>query len=237
MRKSRKLQMYIMDWLYPNRCPCCGKGISWERYICTACESQMEMETDTFCPFCGKAHLSCTCETGDAYDHAVVVTAYDGAARSGVLSMKTGTSLHFGWYCGTVLAEQILHDEALAGYDCIIPVPMAKKKKRQQRINPAQVISKEIARQTGIPLRTDILWNDGKGGVQHRLSAKKRRENVQQFHANPVSLAGYRVILCDDVLTTGNTLHACAELIRACGAEAIAIAVATSTIMRTQDRF
>lgn len=229
MRTSRKIQMYFGDWLYPNQCPCCGNNITWERYLCSSCENAIEINTTFFCPLCGKHHSECCCGTDVAYDRALVVTTYEKAARSGMLAMKTGTSLHFGWYCGKVLSDRILQDHEIASYDCVVPVPMSVRKLRKRRRNPAQVIGKEISAQTGIPLRTDILWDDGKGKTQHFLSAENRRNNVTQFHVNPVSLQGYQVILCDDILTTGSTLQACAILLKSIGVRKIAVAVAAST--------
>ena len=98
---GRKMQMFLLDLLYPNRCPCCNCSISWR---------------------------DCFCGTGLSYDRAAILTEYTGAARAGVLSMKSAASLHFGRFCGNVLGQRIAEDVVLSGYDLVVPVPMQLRK-------------------------------------------------------------------------------------------------------------
>ena len=101
---GRKMQMFLLDLLYPNRCPCCNCSISWREYLCEACRQEVTAEpADAFCPLCGKLLRDCFCGTGLSYDRAAILTEYTGAARAGVLSMKSAASLHFGRFCGNVL--------------------------------------------------------------------------------------------------------------------------------------
>lgn len=94
---GRKMQMFLLDLLYPNRCPCCNCSISWREYLCEACRQEVTAEpADAFCPLCGKLPRDCFCGTGLSYDRAAILTEYTGAARAGVLSMKSAASLHFG---------------------------------------------------------------------------------------------------------------------------------------------
>lgn len=105
---GRKMQMFLLDLLYPNRCPCCNCSISWREYLCEACRQEVTAEpADAFCPLCGKLPRDCFCGTGLSYDRAAILTEYTGAARAGVLSMKSAASLHFGRFCGNVLGQRI----------------------------------------------------------------------------------------------------------------------------------
>ena len=215
---GRKMQMFLLDLLYPNRCPCCNCSISWREYLCEACRQEVTAEpADAFCPLCGKLPRDCFCGTGLSYDRAAILTEYTGAARAGVLSMKSAASLHFGRFCGNVLGQRIAEDAVLSGYDSVVPVPMQLRKQRKRCCNPAAVFAREIAAVTRIPYRQDILHDNGTGKTQHTLSAAERHKNVEQFSAAPVSLEGMRVLLCDDVLTTGSTMNRCAALLKAQG--------------------
>lgn len=229
MSRSRKYQMFLLDLLYPNCCPCCGKSIHWDAYLCEACETALIMPEDAFCPFCGKPPETCLCGTNLSYDRALVVTAYEGAARSGIISLKQAKSLHFARYCGEVLGMRIRQDPKLSSYDFIVPVPMFWKKKLIRCCNPAEILAREIATVTKIPLRINLLCDNGKGKSQHTLSAEARAGNVAHFSIRDEVLSGYRILLCDDVLTTGSTLNRCAALLKSCGAEDVTVVVAAST--------
>lgn len=229
MRRARRWCMYLLDLFYPNCCPCCHKKILWKEYLCESCCTEMRMPGETFCPGCGKPWSQCICSTDLYYDRACVVTLYEGAGRKGILSMKSAESLQFGWHCAAILSERVLQDPQLRGYDLIVPVPMAKSRKKKRICNPAEVLAKELALLTGIPMRTDLLVDHGTGMTQHLLSAEARRRNVGQFDVQSVDLNGYRIILCDDVLTTGSTLNRCAQLLKSCGAVSVAAFVAAST--------
>ena len=230
-RRMRKLQMFLLDLLYPNFCPCCGKILNWWEYLCTACRSELHELEKEFCPRCGNLQIECTCETEPIYDRAVVLAVYADAAKRGVLSLKKAESLSFGWYCAENLSKRILQDATLQSYDCVVPVPMAKTKKRKRFCNPAAVLAKEISRLTRIPLRTDLLWDDGTGKQQHTLAAKERTDNLSQFHIYTTDLTGYRVLLCDDVLTTGSTMNCCAGLLKSQGVAEVAAISMTSTVL------
>ena len=106
---------------------------------------------------------------------------------------------------------------------------MATRKKRRRYCNPAEVLAKEIAAVTRIPMRTDLLHCAETAVAQHTLSAAQRRKHVSQFSAAGKDLKGYRILLCDDVLTTGSTMNRCAELLKAQGAVSVAAAAAATT--------
>lgn len=236
MPRGRKLQMFLLDLLYPNCCPCCGKKLKWQAYLCELCQQEVTAyPPEQFCPGCGKPIADCFCGDGLAYDRAVVLSVYAGAGRSGVLSMKSGKSLHFGRFCGDQLGRRIVADPVLSGYDLVMPVPMSRRKLWKRCCNPAAVLAKEIAAVTRIPYKGDLLRDNGTGKVQHTLSAAARRENTAQFSAKPISLKGYRILLCDDVLTTGSTMNRCAALLKAQGAaEVTAVAATTTQLQKTK---
>ena len=178
---GRKMQMFLLDLLYPNRCPCCNCSISWREYLCEACRQEVTAEpADAFCPFCGKLLRDCFCGTGLSYDRAAILTEYTGAARAGVLSMKSAASLHFGRFCGDVLGQRIAEDAVLSGYDLVVPVPMQPRKQRKRCCNPAAVFAREIAAVTRIPHRQDILHDNGTDKIFFNL-AKNIRVCIDTF--------------------------------------------------------
>lgn len=233
MGLGRKLELFLLDLLYPNACPCCGKSLPWQAYLCETCQTELlAYPADAFCSQCGKPVHDCICGEGLAYDRAVALTVYEGAVRKGVLSMKSAVSLQFGRFCGAELGKRILANDALSGYDMVAPVPMSRRKQLKRCCNPAAVLAKEVAAITRIPYRKDLLHDNGTGRQQHTLSAAQRRENTGQFSAGTVSLKGCRILLCDDVLTTGSTMNRCAALLKAQGAAEVAAVAATTTQLK-----
>ena len=113
MGLGRKLELFLLDLLYPNACPCCGKSLPWQAYLCETCQTELlAYPADAFCSQCGKPVHDCICGEGLAYDRAVALTVYEGAARKGVLSMKSAVSLQFGRFCGAELGKRILANDA-----------------------------------------------------------------------------------------------------------------------------
>ncbi len=107
---------------------------------------------------------------------------------------------------------------------------MAKRKKKKRFFNPAEEIAREMSSATGIPLRADLLEDTGTGAAQHTLSAKERAANTGHFQIpQTADLTGYRILLCNDVLTTGSTMNRCAELLKSRGAAVVTAAAATTT--------
>ena len=230
MKKRRKIQLFLLDLLYPNQCPCCHRKIPWNRYLCDMCQTLFQLPPDTFCPGCGKPVESCFCERGLAYDHAIAAALYQEPARSGILSLKRAESKNFAYACGEVLGRMVIADPELLAYDLIVPVPMAKRKKKKRFFNPAEEIAREMSSATGIPLRADLLEDTGTGAAQHTLFAKERAANTGHFQIpQTADLTGYRILLCDDVLTTGSTMNRCAELLKSRGAAVVTAAAATTT--------
>ena len=117
-----------------------------------------------------------------------------------------------------------------------LPEIFLASKQRKRCCNPAAVFAREIAAVTRIPYRQDILHDNGTGKTQHTLSAAERHKNVEQFSVALVSLEGMRVLLCDDVLTTGSTMNRCAALLNAQGAAEVAAISMTTTAMESHSK-
>ncbi len=232
MPRARRLGMFLLDIPYPNKCPCCGASIDWNKYVCEKCAVTMPLSPNMLCPRCGKLREKCLCDDV-VWNRAIVYAEYIDHARAGVLSMKKAENKQFAWECAKSVSKIILDDAELMGYDRIMAVPMGRRKLRKRHINPATVFAKEIARLTAIPYEEGILTDDDSGATQHTLSAAERHKNVNQFHINDVDLTGFRIILCDDVLTTGSTLNRCAQLLQKKGASKICIITETTTLIET----
>ncbi|MBQ8928459.1 MAG: ComF family protein [Oscillospiraceae bacterium] len=215
----------LLNFFYPNRCPGCGCFLPAQALLCADCEAGILLHD--YCSCCGKP--VCQCGRGTlAYDRAVVCSAYAGAAARAILCLKDAGNTNFAPFAAAVLARR-LREGAYPAPELVVPVPMHPDKQRRRGYNQAALIGKALAAHLGIPMREDVLYKADTGREQHRLSARERQLGDGGFSAGSVRLDGQCVLLCDDVLTTGSTMHRCAALLKECGASAVIAAAACTT--------
>jgi ComF family protein len=148
------------------------------------------------------------------------VVYLEGAVREAIHQFK---------YDGrTVLVEPLV--DLMAAYwtehpmsvDVVVPVPLHAARLRERGYNQAALLARELARRIGLPLNERVLVRQRATTPQVGLDARQRRENVQDaFSCSSNDLAGKRVLLIDDVCTTGATLEACAVALYGGGAGSV----------------
>lgn len=231
--RLHQLKKSVLNFFYPNRCPACRKFLSSGETICENCAESMFLEQDSYCHQCGK--ISCYCNYHKLYyDKAVIACQYDNATIPAVLSLKLSQNTNFAYFSAGILAER-LQSEEYGKIDIIVPVPMHASKIRKRGYNQASLIAKEIAEIMNLPCREDILYKT-ESVAQHQLNAEQRAKNVDSFHVQDISVKNMRVLLCDDVLTTGNTVNRCAKLLKQIGASAVIVASASTTISKSKEK-
>ncbi len=214
-----KIYRFIADLVYPNICPICGDFIEWDRYVCGSCIHELE-------PADG-AELEALTYKDCGFSRVIAAFLYNGKARVGVLSLKNGQK-SFGCFLGEILGYAVMNDKMICQADLIVPVPMSAEKRRERGYNQAQVIAEEISLVTGIKTDNKILYKN-KSAQQHVLTREQRKLNVSSFGINNCKLDGMKIILCDDVITTGSTADKCTELLKAKGAAEVYVAAGTTT--------
>lgn len=226
-----RIKLFLLDLFFPNRCPVCDKIIMYDRILCNECsESVLKLvtEDEKLCKVCGKSGI---CNHKNLfYTRTISAFYYTGSAKIGIYSLKR-TSKNFGYFIADKLSEKILSDNIMKNADFITAVPMSKQHLRERGYNHALVIAKEVSRKTGIPLIENILFKN-KSEVQHLLSPEERKENVRAYYSANLNLEGKKIIICDDVLTTGCTMNKCAELL--INMNAAEVYAAAGTIIKKQ---
>lgn len=228
-----KIAAFILDLFFPNRCPICEKIITYDSLVCSSCLCELEkaqVHDNEICIRCGKKE--CICSGKLNYSRIAVCFYYENAAKSGIISLKR-KSKSFGYLLGNNLADKINNDDILKNADYIVPVPMEKKRLKERRYNQSYVIAKEISKKTGIAVLNNGLFKKTSKN-QHKLSKKERQENVSAFYKGSMDLSNKKIIVCDDVLTTGSTLNKCAELLINMGAAEVYGAVGTTTKLKKE---
>ncbi len=153
--------------------------------------------------------------------------------RSAVLRLKYQRRADLGATLGGLLALSL--EERLPDVDLVVPVPLHPKRLVERGFNQAALLATPVARALRAPLSTSVLVRTSFKVAQASLGKGERRENVRgafRCVAGP-RVAGRSIALIDDVVTTGATFDACAEVLRAAGARdviAVALARASSAV-------
>ena len=145
---------------------------------------------------------------------------YDGMARKAVHTLKFRSGRHVAPVLGGLLRSHLERRPLHA--DLVVPAPMSAARHRDRGYNQAVLLAQEIVDVVGGKLATDVLEKDDRPS-QQKLSAADRARNLQGAIrcARPELVTGRRVLLVDDVMTTGATLSACADALQAAGAERV----------------
>ena len=228
----------ILDVLYPPRCPICdGVRLSDEPVCCPGCLEKLSFISEPYCLCCGRPLsveerefcYDCSKRTRN-YSGGVSLAVYEGLWRDSIVRFKFHNREEYAsWY-----AEQMIlrFEDRLRNLhaDTIIAVPMHERKVRKRGYNQAESFAKELSVRMGVPLCTDVLLRTRFTVPQKELSDVARLQNLTMaFAVEDERLAAYkkdhafeRVILVDDIYTTGSTMEACARLLRKAGAKTVA---------------
>jgi ComF family protein len=229
----KKLWNKILELLIPPACLVCGNRIDdRHQVICSDCEAKLYLIGEGTCPVCGSENKKLPCEfcaEGQFnFDSAISIFRYSGPVRDLIHILKyEGYSSPAGYFA-LPIAELIESHTALKNYDYICSVPLHRVRKRERGYNQSDLIAYAVAQ------LIDMLYLNP---VQRRintlsqtlLSRDHRIKNLEgAFKVKDKKLVeGKKIILIDDVFTTGSTLNEIAKTLHSAGAEKIcAITVA-----------
>ena len=225
-----------LAWLYPAVCQLCeaNRATPAEGYVCAKCWSQVRFIRSPFCercglPFAGEITTAFECSNCRDMDLRFISARSAVTARGVVLDVihryKYSRARWFENFLADLLLRAALPALQDQQWDLIVPVPLHPTKQREREFNQAERPARPLAHALGLPLNTGLVRRVQPTRTQTLLSKQQRAENVRRaFAARPNRhLTGERVILVDDVLTTGATTSACAGVLRAAGAGEVCV--------------
>jgi ComF family protein len=210
-----------LDLLFPPRCAGCGRlGTLW----CQACQAGVEPIHSPVCPLCGHpyagAGLCPECRLRPSHLDAIAATAvFGGPLRQAIHRFKYGDGHALAPILGARLVETWRQRGLTA--DRVIPVPLHAQRLAERGYNQSALLARVLAAGVGAPLDETLLVRRRATEQQALLNAVQRRKNVYEAFVCQGSAAGLRIVLVDDVCTTGSTLEASAAALRAAGAASV----------------
>ena len=221
-----------LDVALPPLCPACRDVVGESAGLCAACWSKLSPIERPFCerlgiPFVydpGPGILSMQAIADPpAYTRARAAVRYDDVARALVHALKYADRLDLAPTMGNWMARA--GRELLADADAIVPVPLHWRRSWARRFNQSAALSKIISERSGIPVVFEALKRVKATPQQVGLSKSERALNVQgAFRVSPagkVDVSRRRIVLVDDVLTSGATVDACARALLRAGARQV----------------
>ena len=213
----------LLDALYPLECVGCG---ATGKVICDRCAAGLPVLLPPFCEICSVpgdfARCPACAANGRCFDGIRAPFQYGGVIRQAILALKYGGIKAAAPQLGTLLGDY-LNDNPLP-CDLVAAVPMHPRRRRERGYNQAELLARQVSRRCGLSYDGGLLVRTRPVNPQAGAnSAAARVANVTDSVAlaDGQDVAGKRVILVDDVATTGSTLQTCAEALKAAGAESV----------------
>ncbi|MBM3488075.1 MAG: ComF family protein [Alphaproteobacteria bacterium] len=227
--RLRRLADMALDIVLPPRCLACGTAVATQGTICAACWRGLSFLAPPLCAACGAPFpfdpsagaLCAACIAAPpAYGRARAVLRYDAGSSRIAVAFKHADRTDMAPTLGAWLVRA--GAEVLDRADLLVPVPLHRWRLIARHYNQAALLAQAVGRASGIAVLPDALVRTRNTPPQVRLGQVERRRNVHGAFRVPqrreAAIAGRRIVLVDDVLTTGATVEACTRPLLRAGA-------------------
>ncbi len=219
----------LLDLFYPPRCQVCRRFA--QEPLCPDCRAQIAFINPPVCRRCGipldpqaqgpEECLDCRKAQRQPITWARSMGLYEGSLRRAILAFKFLGRRALALPLADMLASEGL-DEA---FDLACPVPLHPQRQRERGFNQSELLARYFCEKTGVSLRDGLLQRIRPTIPQVVLPAEHRAKNVRgAFSVSPqANIQGARILLIDDLYTTGSTLKECARVLQKGGAAAVCV--------------
>ena len=222
----------VVDLVFPPRCPLCGAGLAAQTGLCAECWGGLAVPGDPSCSACqrplaagtvvGSICAPCLAHP-PRHDGIAAGTLYNDTSRRLVLALKHGHRIALAPLLARLIGAQ-LPEEIGPGW-LVIPVPLHRWRLWSRGFNQSALLARELAARTGAELLVDGLIRTKRtpplGGLGRTARARALAGAIQLNRRKAERFRGARVLLVDDVLTSGATSNACVHVLKRAGAEQV----------------
>ncbi len=213
----KKIINNFLDLVYPPVCGICENIC--KDYICKKCIIKIKKYKIK------RKNIYKVRDKSKFFDEACHIFKYEDIIRDKLIQYKFDNKS----YLYKTFSKIILNDKKICGflenYDIIIPVPIHKKRKQQRGYNQTELIANQISKDLNIKLEKNILIKNINTKAQSGLNKKDRQRNVRDVFKlqNTQKIINKKILIIDDIYTTGSTLNECSRIIRLSGVKKIGI--------------
>lgn len=209
----RKVRYSIISSLYPHTCGACGAVVETEsETLCEECRYSLDyipLDVDLTPLAREMTHVQLS------YFMPLLSYRKSNIESRFVLNIKNSGVKRYGIEAGRMMGRMINSRIDASEFDCVVPVPITSKRYEMRGYNQSELLSQGIQMETGIPVRTDLLVNEGTV-VSNSIDAKRHKSstsNKYQATDNVKEFRGKHILVIDDVITTGQTIRDCSAAI------------------------
>lgn len=209
----------VIDIIYPLRCPVCETPVEQHGQACDDCLGKLKYIVSPFCMICGKQLDDDTREVcvdcaknKHSFIRGVAVFAYTKEIKQSMYRFKYDGQRDYAYFYADMLVR--LKGRIIASWkpDVIVPVPLHKKRYRKRGYNQAALIAYRLEKYLGVPVDENLITREKNTLPQKELDDKERAKNIKNaFHVSSNIVKYKRILLVDDIYTTGATLDACVQ--------------------------
>jgi ComF family protein len=224
----------LVDLVYPPRCPSCGEGIAAQEGLCIPCWGELVFPGEPACTLCQRpfgsdqpaGSICAPClASPPKHDGIAAGTLYNDASRKLVLAFKHGRRIALAPMLARIAATRL---PDLDGEWLVVPVPLHRWRLWKRGFNQSALLAREIARLRDQPLLVDALLRIKRtpslGGLGRTSRARVLSGAISVNPRHRARLRGARVLLVDDVITSGATTGTCVSALKRAGADRVVIA-------------
>lgn len=224
----RNIFRAVLDLLYPPVCLLCKKEMG-RQALCPECANSFEPVTPPKCTICGTPFLEAgetnhpcgRCIKGPPPFHrAISIYRFDDSLVDAIHTLKYSGKSTLAKCLGNLMSNHDIFDEE---HDIIIPVPLHIRRLRERGFNQALLLAKPLSNAHGITIDPFLLTRTRETPSQTGMGRKEREQNVRGAFAlrNAWNLKGLKILLVDDVYTTGATVKECSKMLKKGGAKEV----------------
>lgn len=232
MTKEPKIKRAVFELLFPTKCVSCNKIVR-SLPLCKECFDELLVTAERNCNICQKSPNDCTCIKLSNIKHHFIPFWYSGnALTKAIFRMKTSKIRENTDFFASIIVNEIKLRfgklDVREQFDVVTFVPRSEGQKRLFGVDQSEYLASRIAFM--LDLKCEKLLMHLGGSQQKRLRQKGREENVKESYI-PLKKASThkRVLLVDDVITTGMTVNRCAEMLKMAGARSVSVAAIAKT--------
>lgn len=230
LSRHKSIVSDLVDFIFPPYCAVCEVPLQPdERVVCENCFQYIRFITPPFCQRCGRPLKRAVAGCRKCKDHKLnlarirALGLYDDTLLSIIHLLKYEQKPSLAKRLGRMMSVVVLADHVLSRAELVIPVPLHPVRYRERGYNQSELLAGALADSIGLSLVTNVLVRKKNTKSQTNLSPEERFDNVAGAFGvkEPNILKDKRVLLVDDVMTTGSTLYACAEALLSGGANEV----------------
>ena len=219
MEKNKKMRQKssvpkILNLIYPPMCGICGKFN--ENFLCPKCQKILENEAVFGIDKYEKIKIEKNLQERKYFNEHLYIFEYEGIIRRIILKYKFEDKAYLYKTFVNFLLKNKNFFEFIKKYDTIIPVPNSRKRRAVRGYNQSELIVKEIANFTNLKEESDCLFKIKNVIEQSKLNKEERQKNIQGVYElrNKEKLYKKKILLVDDIYTTGSTVNECSKVLR-----------------------